>query len=239
MVCVLPPGLAQEAGFTSGFFGAVLDDRAHPVEGAVIHYTLIPDFNRNIVNGGVVVQRSPGQPALTGFLPTDATGSFRVQGLPAGTYYLCARGSLGFVDGCRWGSPQRLSLNDMETKGDVRLTIDEGAIVRIHLDDPRGIVQFGQEPSDRRNLILGVITSTGNFYAADLQDYSESRWSFALTVPFSTELKLWTFSRHLRITDDSGKLLASTGPNESFTISRSQPEKVFHLIVSEKAGNVC
>lgn len=189
--------------------GAVTDSHGVPLAGAEVSYQRIYK----------VVKSARGLPvpdkdeAVTrGSASTDTAGVFRADNLPVGDYLFCGRvPETAYLDSCRWQSPVRVSVvAGSPTK--VNLSLAKGVFVNVRINDALGLLPKGtSETLIAGKLLVGVHLENGVYIGAPSTGSDDLGKDYQVTVPAGIPLRLWLFSRDVRLTDSDGKTISFPG----------------------------
>lgn len=182
----LPTGPYTVTASAKGFVGVTLydagvqSDRATTLEtvplvpassfpGGISGY--VRDARNNTGIAGAIVELRPGMNALDGAAvataTSDATGSYRFPGLPAGTYSVLGRAG-GFANGVQTG----VVIGDREVAG-------QNLSLSPNTEDITVVLRWGADPSDLDSHLTGPTESGSRFHV-----YYASEGSL-LTSPFA------------------------------------------------------
>jgi len=187
--------------------GTVVDDAGKPVARArvFIHAAFPPGTAR----------RPVGPPVITGpfviSTMTDRTGAFQSGHLPAGKYVACAHpATQGLLNPCHWtlAAPEFTIIYGKTTTG-VRISLAKGAIISIHVNDPRQLL--AQAKGNAEDLRFHLVTPKGHHYEAAIVGRDNSGQDHWITVPFGMPLTLKVVSQRLAVDDETGKPAAAAG----------------------------
>jgi hypothetical protein len=187
--------------------GQVLDDAGRPAGGArvLISYAPAP---------GSVHLAAP--PVITGGLAAiaaaDAQGQFTVNNLRAAKYIACAEMvTPGLLDPCHWAaSAPEFAVAAGYTTSGVKVTMNKGAVLSIHVTDPQAVLKPVTGPIDP-DCQFHIVTAKGFHYNANLQSSAVGSRDYAITVPYGAPISLQAIAPHLVLNDSSGKAIAATG----------------------------
>ncbi len=196
-VCLHAALVAQ----TGSIQGAATDSKGKPLKGTFV----------TAVRGGL--------PPASQSASTANDGSFKIQGLPAGTYSLCVQvPGDGYLDPCQWGgTPVKITLADGQTSTGNTLKVADASVLVIRIDDPGKAL--GQHTKDGRNphLLVGVWSGNGLFLPAHVASTDAAGTQYQVSIPRDAALKLHVSSRDLQVADAGGAAIAaSTGEQQTF-----------------------
>jgi hypothetical protein len=198
------------SGNTGSVTGTVVDDSGHAVNGARVLISHAPSIKAPM----------PAPPVITGplaaMVTADARGSFQTDGLAPGQYIACAETTApGLLDPCHWAaSAPNFTVSAGQTISGVSIVMAKGAVVRIHINDPQRLLKPVAGVADF-DFQIHVVTGKGIHYSAPIQLSNPGGRDHAITIPFSTAVRLQVFAAHLNVNDNSGKPFARTGTDVS------------------------
>jgi hypothetical protein len=217
---------AQSGGHLAG---VATGQDGRGVSGVTVRYSRIPRFQRE--SSGRIV-RAVGETEFSGMVNSASDGSFRIGPIPDGEYRVCA-GSVSsvFLDNCKWtlGQVVRVSAGQVTSAGMFQLT--PSATLEVHIDDPQAVLVpvGGQRPP---NVVLGVRTERGGFIPFDKVSRDTSGLVATAAVPFARSLRLWVFSRSVRLSNELGvEIDVGSGSNLPFEMSQTENRREIRLKV--------
>lgn len=155
-------------------------------------------------------------PAVTSSL----RGGFRLEGLPAGDYALCA-GSANpkYADSCFWFDGRAtLSLASGEKLSGQKVSILAGRTLEVRLRDQERLLAGKDAQGQSRSLALQIHGPPGSFPRTLLSTRPESDGqTYRVTVPASQTGTVKGSSVGLRIGDEAGRELPSAAFTKTFT----------------------
>ena len=86
----------------------------------------------------------------------------------------------------------------------------QGAVLRIHVDDPGQFLKAVTGPVDF-DLEVHVVTSKAVHYSAPIQARTAAGRDHVITVPFASPVSVRILAAHLAVNDQSGKAFAAAG----------------------------
>jgi hypothetical protein len=197
-----PPLCAQSTGTITG----ILTNDGNPVPGA-----FVTAYLQASSTGGKLM------PAINAL--TESDGSFKMKGVPAGTYRLCIeKTSAALLDPCQW-SPVPNSVT--VTPGDdasITMLAQAGISMTIRVDDPTGLLANDPRSVD---ILINAKTTSGRHIAAVLASKDKSGKTMTMVVPVGVPIDLMIYSSRLALTDDQGHVF--TSPNVAVTLSAPTP----------------
>ena len=165
--------------------------------------------------------------------PFRFAGGFAIEGLSAGRYRLCVQAKGGeLLDPCQW--QQLLPELEVEAGQTVRghqITLEEGVVVEIEVDDPVGRLPSRASPREGVELLVGVWTPRNTFYPAPVANETGRGRTHQVVVPYETALELSVEGRGLQVDDETGKRLRKSDAPQRFKVDRGQPPKRFRFTV--------
>src|SRR5450432_1879299 len=144
-----------------------------------------------------------------GFATTAADGSFALDKLPAGTYTLCAQAQAAIhIDPCHWSeTPPKITLSAGQNVTGYNFSLVKGQALQVRLDDQGGLLGSAAGASGNPHVLMGVLTSKGQFYPVTLSSSDSTGRNHSLVVPVNTALRLTVSSQTLKLTDSAGTAL--------------------------------
>jgi len=175
---------------TAAATGSVVDESGQPVAGARITFAKV----------SYVLPGPNGKPR---FGPSSATtvitgsdGSFtNIGSLVAGEYNVCAEGpNTAYLGSCEWGGiVTRTQVGQGQNAVGLSLSLQNGVVLNIHLDDPSGRIKSVPSAGARpaySNFGIGVISDTGFYKVARLVKVGGGGADFTVTVPKNGRVRL-------------------------------------------------
>lgn len=247
VACFAQPG-KEPVSAKARLQGAVIGEDGKGLAKALVVYTRLPRFSRRTTDPPVplppgatvsgpkfpppVGPRFITEPALAKSVYADQNGVFDVGNLDPASYYLCAQvvGG-GYLDPCKWSGMETLKLNSGQIRTGLQIKLKKGAILRFRIEDPKALL-----PRDSvvaaPHLIVGIRTETGAFHAAYTVRQDAAGRDLQLTVPFDTPLRLWIYSRHVKLTDTTGAAVDVSGAGASIRLSPQDEVKQLTYLVT-------
>lgn len=183
---------------------------ALPMAGATLGGRVV-DAAGEGVEGAVVAWRAgAGAAKMT---RTDAAGRFRVEDVRPGRGVVCAQADpeRGLVGNCEWGgSGVEVEVGSEEEESRVTVGMREGTVVRLRVDDPRGVLRGGTPH------VVGVFDGAGFFHpaVAGVEEGVGREW--VMTAPAGGEYHAAFASPAARFRDTGGQLLRAEGVRRKF-----------------------
>lgn len=193
---------------------------------------------------GAVVTAAPIVPPADGSMGratraiSAADGTFVLDQVPAGQYWICAAvAGSQLLDPCQWSaSPVTVTLSDESTHTGVAITLQKGTFIHIRVDDSahllRPIAKSGIAPAPFFVKMWGL---HGPMPVMPLFDDDNGR-TFRAVVPFDTPVRLRTIAPNLQVADQTGKMLQASDLNQQLTVEKNDPPVVLHYSVSKAVG---
>lgn len=124
LFCLYLPAVSLFAQAGAGLAGSVSDESNKPVASAFIIAT------RDTL------------PAASGRATSAPDGTFRISGLPAGSYSVCVQVAGGaFLDTCEWStSPLRIDVKAGQAVAGLLIKLKKAAILQVRLNDPANLL---------------------------------------------------------------------------------------------------
>jgi hypothetical protein len=179
--------------------GVVTDEVGHPENGVVVTANLLPP-----VAAGAAI------PASFVFFSANAlsaaNGSFEIDGLPAGTFSLCAekQGSQ-LLNPCIWGTPTKVAVASGATENGTAVKVQNGVTIVVRVADPKGTLAGNPQADD---ILIGTGYRKSPFVRARTITKDGTGRTLTLTVPPGLALNVSVTSRALQLADGGGQLLA-------------------------------
>ena len=189
-------GLVNIWAQTGGISGVVLDAATKPVAGATVLYKSLPDYgNPAVANSSAV----PVAPPVSSSVVTDSGGAFRIAGLPAGAYHVCAIAlASGLLSSCNHGSkPMVVEVSAGQQVGNTTITMLSGAVVRVRVVDSAGKISQGHRFS------VVSMAGDGTYEIGKMVSQTSGETDYELTIPKDKTERLMV-QTDLLVTDESG-----------------------------------
>lgn len=168
-----------------------------------------------------------GTGALTGSVSADSGGAFRIAGISAGTYRLCARDPDG-VSSCIWSAiaGHRVTVPPNQSVNGIQLTLSRTGVIKFRVDD--AAEALAAHPTERLSLL--VVTPTGFILKARLAKTEAKAREYTIVVPRGVNnLPLRALHPSLRIHDDQNRELGER--KSQVSLSADLSEKIVTLRV--------
>jgi len=164
-----------------------------------------------------------GLPPFSETVTAGPDGTFGFEGLPTGTYTLCAQAlAAGYLNPCEFASvPVTISLAAGQKSGSNVVGMVAGWVLHVRIQDPQQIVavQMAGQKGGTPDINVGV-WGTGNpgsrFFPARVTGTDSAGLDYQVTVPRDTLLALHVSSRHLKLADASGGALTGNASQQRF-----------------------
>ena len=186
--------------------GSIVDDSGRGVAGARVLVSYASSIMPPFVAPPVVTG------PLAAMVNSDANGGFRVDGLTPGRYIGCAEApASGVLDPCHWStSAPNFTVSAGQTLSAGNIVMTQGAVLRVHIVDPQGLLKKVTGAIDF-DFEIHVVTAKGIHHSVPIQSNNGQGRDHAITIPFDTALNLRVLSPHLAVSDQSGKPFAAPG----------------------------
>lgn len=209
-----------KSGAIQGF--VAVEDGA-PLPGALVLYSRVTP----LVEIGTSYRPAPGEAFVRRTVSADANGRFSVSDLPAGEYLLCAEVPSGpYLNPCRWSFAYRTTVSPGSVATPT-VVLKKGTLLKVRVNDPAGLLPSVKEDVSRPlQLIVGVVFGEGAFLRAKNTAVHGAGRDYEMSVPVSTALKLWVFSRHVMLADSKGAAIDNAGAKIPFQATAGQDHVV-------------
>jgi hypothetical protein len=197
-------GLVNIWAQTGGISGVVLGATTEPVAGATVLYKSVPGYgNPSAANSPAVPVALP----VSSSVVTDSGGVFRIAGLPAGAYHVCAISpSSGLLSSCNHGSkPMVVEVSAGQQVGNATITLLSGAVVRVRVVDSAGEI-----PKGHRFSVVSM-AGDGTYEIGKMVSQTTGETDYELTIPKDKTERLMV-QTDLSVTDESGAAVPSLQP---------------------------
>jgi hypothetical protein len=189
-------GLVSAWAQKGGISGVVLDSATKPVGGATVLCKSIPNY------GNPAVAQPPAVPTpvpVSLSAVTDSAGAFRIAGLPAGAYYVCAvPPSSGLLSSCSYAPKLMIvEVGAGQQVGNATITMLSGAVVRVQVMDAGGKI-----PQGHRFSVVSM-AGDGTYEIGIMASQTTGETDYELTIPKDRTSRLMV-QTDLTVTDASG-----------------------------------
>jgi hypothetical protein len=149
----------------------------------------------------------PLEGLISGSTVSAPDGSFHVDNLPVGDYYVSAIGTnASHLRSSDWGGPAGFC-HVTGTAADTALSLNvrTGTIITFAVDDPAGkIIVRDASGIMASETNLGISVNTGiSYYSAKLNSRAGTQWLYTVAVPVGIPVGLF-LSTELNVTDANG-----------------------------------
>lgn len=195
----------------TGATGRVSTSTGQPIIGAKVLYTRQVSYALSApgTNGHAARWVIAG-PRVSGTVSTGINGAFTLPPLPDGNYGICVISPVpGYEDSCRFDPGILANISQGRAPALADLHLKSGREIHIRINDPSKLAvktKSGPVP-----LIIGVLTVGTTFYAARLVSEDSIGRDYSITVPSGASVKLWLFSRTIKMADATGKVIDTNG----------------------------
>lgn len=201
------PGWSQTTASTSSIEGSVREDK-----GGAVKYALVT----------VSSAATPGAKPFLKSVPTaPATGIFRLTGLPAGTYRLCAQvptmiygaNEDQFTDNCIWADANapRIILTQGQAKTGAVVTLTRGHMVKVRVNDPGKLLPPPSGKHAGSALALHIAGPNGVRFIPISNTDAGGR-DHSIVIPYSVAHKLAIQSNSVQLQDEKGRTISGLTP---------------------------
>jgi len=172
------------------FQGKVLDAKGLPVSGATVIVAV------SSIDG-------PVKAAITWTAQSAPDGTYKVPGLAAGPYVVCASPTTtSLLDSCSWEPTQQI-VRLASGSPTVTTQLKTSALLSIRVDDAAGLLAAAASGGQTRVLVFGVQGPMG-FNGASHISSDATGHNFVLPVPPAVPLKFVVSGQHLSVKDATG-----------------------------------
>jgi hypothetical protein len=161
-------------------------------------------------------------PTVTGLLQdsaiTASNGSFTLKNLIPGTYTICAQAaSAAQIDPCHWSqTPPQVTVAAGQSVTGFKIAMAKGSILNIRVDDPQHYLLGKSSVPGTPHVLVGVYTTSGQFYPAYITAKDTTGTSYSVTVPLNTAVRYTVASKHVKLADSTGKAVPANGLTKAF-----------------------
>jgi hypothetical protein len=195
--------------------GTIKDPQGHPIAGAVVSAVLkaTPSVTLTAVaTTPTSIVPPSGPPPQTGpsFLPamskkpSGTDGSFEIDNLSAGTFYLCAsKADSDLLNPCWWSNTPTMVT---APAAGVSLVAAHGVTIALRVHDAQGLIAARPATDD---VVIGTVRGTSPFIPARVIERDGTGKTLGLTAPPGAVVSLLVRSKNLSLNDDKGVALAT------------------------------
>lgn len=190
---------------------------ATPTAGTgIIQGTTTDSASHRAVGSAIVTVVRAGLPPVSQTVTAGADGAFAFQGLPAGTYTVCAQApASGYLNPCEFATvPLKVTLTAGQKSANNTVGMVAGAILHVRVQDPQQLavpaasVKAGIPPSPDISVGVWSMGFPGSrFFPARITGTDSTGLDYQVTIPQDTSLALHVSSRHLKLADAAGAVL--------------------------------
>jgi len=198
---------------TGSIAGSVLLDSQVGLEDSRVVYSKVIRLSRD--SKGSIVEL---EPHVTGIVRTGANGTFRIDSLPSGSYYLCALpAQANQIKSCDSPYPP-VSVREANTTADVALIVRTGVLLSIVIDDASTRIT-------PQTLAVGWMSPSGAYSPATQSARTADRATLTVAIPRNSSGHLF-LDGSLTILDASGAALRMRGRSVPVTVSQESDATV-------------
>jgi hypothetical protein len=167
-----------------------------------------------LVTAQQVVTRAQTESASGASVLTGKDGSFRLTGLPGGSYRLCIFSPKDEVlDPCEWSAPPPLvQVAAGGAASGVSLVAARGVTLKIRIDDFSSAAPTRQKPRNDAYLQPGVRSADGAVHNCRLVASDRVGHSYEVVVPPGADLQFHADAYNLQVSDQFGAAVSSSHP---------------------------
>lgn len=190
-------------GQTGRITGTIVDDSGTPIQGARVAASLW--------SSAKPISFVPGRPPA--FMPVPAKalsgskGEFQVEGLFAGTYYVCVEKPEGAIlNPCLWADPPAsVDVAEGATTSGVSVAAAKGVTINVRVHDEKGLLSANPAKDDVR---VGISRRT--FIPGRISGRDPAGRTMSVIVPRGQAASISVSSSAFALADDKGAALANT-----------------------------
>jgi hypothetical protein len=175
-------------------------------------------------------------PGVDYWVVTDAEGRFETKVLEPHIYWVSAIAGRGLLRSASWGDVSQLfqlNLKNGKSIRDLVITLRRAATLIVRVNDPLELLPIQGARLSGSRLTIGVFTLQGGYYVAfEGPRDAAGALDYSLSIPYGVPLTLWVLARDIKVTDESGTQINTSGPNTLFTVPAFTCTKRFVLNVS-------
>jgi hypothetical protein len=204
-------GVLLTTAAVNGFAQSVTSTGAGTIAGAV------NDGNTHAGLSGIAVTAvRSGLPPFSQTITSGSNGAFQLQGLPTGTYTLCAQAPAGgYLNPCGNGAvPLQVNLTAGQISGGNVVNMRPGSVLNVRVQDPQQLVTPTINPTSGSpkppDLLVGVWgpgSPGSQFYPAWISATDSAGIDYQVTIPLDTKLALHISSKHFKLANAGGSAL--------------------------------
>jgi hypothetical protein len=190
------------AATQNGIIKGVVTDEAGNAESAVV----VTANLRPPVPGGAAIPSSFVFSSANGL--SGADGAFEIDGLPAGTFSLCAekQGSR-LLNPCIWGNPVGVTLAADATASGASVKVQNGVAIIVRVADPQGVLAANPAKDD---ILIGMGHNKSPFLPARVIKKDATGRTQMLVVPPGLSFNLSVRSAAFSLEDGQGNALGAS-----------------------------
>ena len=218
-----------DAQITGSISGRVVDTTGKPIAGIVVGASKIPDLAKKDFSNLVTVRSA-----------TAADGSFRVGGLAAASYRLCAHSTIGpYLNTCNWptvADPHKVSLAAGAAQNGITIVMTKGTVMKVVVSDPQGLLSKTAKSAAGTNFELTI--SGKNFPTVPLSCATTTATlrTCSASVPAQFALEVRVRHDNLKVTDNGGKVAFSEGKNSVTVADGDENLGIPHMSLKVEAA---
>jgi len=190
------------------------------------------------IGGAIVTAVSTTPPLFSQSGSAAADGSYQIQGLPAGTFALCAQAATdGYLSSCDWGAkPPTVTLTSGQDSAGNQLTMKTGSILKVRVQDPTQSLSQKTLSGLGPDLVMGVFGPQSLFYPAHQAGKDAGGANYQLTIPLDTRVTFSIASQSLKLADSNGVELPNSSSQQAVQQStgNSNPPNLVYTIIGPK-----
>jgi hypothetical protein len=150
---------------------------------------------------------------MQGSAVTASDGTFTLGKLAAGVYTICVQAAQAAeLDPCNWSqAPPQVTLTAGQSLTGFKINLQQGSILNIRVDDPQHYLNAKSSVPGIPHVLLGIYTSTGQFYPAYTTGKDSTGSNYSLTIPLNTAIRFTIASKHVKLADSKGNAVPPNG----------------------------